>query len=214
MKKGSGKGFCRFRLQVTPYDCSYIDRIERLESLLKRNPRAVQIDIVGTGEIGADSALLMRSVLAARSPKTHVTMNARSSLQGGTVLVWLMGDRRWIRDDAHVFFRPASEPDADDHDAWKKADDTGAGAPLGMSPEEGDYLRVLEVINEFLPVGEFAGRLIRVAVLRQFGLVENPAVDSFLAKIFARTKPSMPPGVMTAKPGVPSAPTVDPQKRD
>jgi len=37
-----------------------------------------------------------------------------------------------------------------------------------FDPEEGDYARVLEIINEFLPVKEMAGRLIGVSVLRQF----------------------------------------------
>jgi len=36
---------------------------------------------------------------------------------------------------------------------------------------------VLQLINEFLPVRELAGRLIGVPVLRQFGLVESERVD-------------------------------------
>jgi len=55
-----------------------------------------------------------------------------------------------------------------------------------VDPEEGDYARVLEVINEFLPVKELAGRLIGVPVLRQFGLVENEKVDDYLATVFSK----------------------------
>ncbi|MEI9865870.1 MAG: hypothetical protein WDN00_15220 [Limisphaerales bacterium] len=47
---------------------------------------------------------MIRSVLGQRSPKTQVITNARSSLQNGSVLVWLLGDRRLIRDDARLFF--------------------------------------------------------------------------------------------------------------
>jgi hypothetical protein len=40
--------------------------------------------------------------------------------------------------------------------------------------------------NEYLPVKEMAGRLIAVPVLRQFGLIENEKVDSFLATVFSK----------------------------
>ena len=56
-----------------------------------------------------------------------------------------------------------------------------------FDPEEGDYARVLQIINEFLPVKEMAGRLICVPVLRQFGLIENEKVDSFLAAAFSKS---------------------------
>ena len=43
--------------------------------------------------------------------------------------------------------------------------------------------RVLQVINEYLPVREFTGKIISVAVLKQFGLIENERVDGFLADL-------------------------------
>jgi hypothetical protein len=49
---------------------------------------------------------------------------------------------------------------------------------------------VLQLINEFLPVKEMAGRLIGVPVLRQFGLVDNEKVDSFLATVFSKSPES------------------------
>ena len=59
-----------------------------------------------------------------------------------------------------------------------------------VDPEDADYVRVLEHINEFLPVTEFAGRIINVGVLRQFGLVENEQVDCFLATAFGKGDPT------------------------
>ena len=35
----------------------------------------------------------------------------RSSLQGGAVLVWLMGDTQLIRDDAKLYFRKTTKED-------------------------------------------------------------------------------------------------------
>jgi hypothetical protein len=46
---------------------------------------------------------------------------------------------------------------------------------------------VLQLINEFLPVKEMAGRLIGAPVLRQFGLIENEKVDRFLAIVFSKS---------------------------
>jgi hypothetical protein len=149
------------------------------------------MDMVGAGEISADATLRIRSVLMARSSKTQIITNTRSSLQGGSVLVWLLGDVRIIRDDATLYFRranlsgiKAAEPDEDwEHDEPKFCDSYSE-----VDPGEGDYARVLEVINEFLPVRELAGRLIGAPVLRQFGLVENEKLDHFLDTCFRQTR--------------------------
>jgi hypothetical protein len=54
--------------------------------------------------------------------------------------------------------------------------------------EEEDYIRVLQAINEFLPVKELAGRPVEVSVLKEFGLVDNERVDGLLATAFGRGK--------------------------
>jgi len=176
-----------FELKILGYgNCYYIERIAQLEAALARKPRTLQIEMVGVGVISADAALLTRSVLLARSPKTHVITNARSSLQNGSVLVWLQGDKRTIRDDARFFFRRATlskDEEPEQNEAWK-GEPKFCDSFSEIDPEEGDYARVLQCINEFLPVKELAGRLIEVPVLRQFGLVENEKVDHFLAAAF------------------------------
>src|SRR5438874_7244199 len=79
---------------------NYIDEAYQLESLLAKKPARLQIEFIGSGEIPPDSALLMRSMILKRSPKTRVITNARSSLQGASSLIWLLGDTRVIREDA------------------------------------------------------------------------------------------------------------------
>jgi hypothetical protein len=199
MKTRSTQRHRRFELKLLGYgNCYYIERIGELEKALARKPRVLQIDLIGVGEIPADSALLIRSVLLNRGPKTRVITNARSSLQNGSVLVWLLGDRRLIRDDARLFFRRATLPDQDDEpakdDKWSNDEPEFCDSFSEIDPEEGDYARVLQCINEFLPVKELAGRLIEMPVLRQFGLVENEKVDSFLATAFGakREPPNFP----------------------
>ena len=169
------------------YAENYVEQIAELKRVLAKKPRTLQIEIIGTGEIPADSALRFRTALMDRSPKTRVVTNAHSTLQGGSLLLWLLGDSRTIRDDARLYFRRTtlSEDDevppngAYEEPAYRDSYST-------IDPDEGDYARVLQIINEYLPVKEMAGRLIGVPVLRQFGLVENEKVDSFLATVFSK----------------------------
>src|SRR5215471_10544514 len=163
---------------------NYIDEAYKLESLLAKKPKRLQIEFVGSGEIPADSALLMRSMLFKRSPRTRIITKARSSLQGATSLVWLLGDERFIREDARLRFRAAGPFLADeastgwrDRNFWHDED-----------MEEEDYIRILHAINEFLPVKELAGRPVEVSVLREFGLIDNKGVDGLLATAFGRAK--------------------------
>jgi hypothetical protein len=149
--------------------------------------REIAVVMAGVGEISADAALRIRSVLRARSPRTQIITNACSSLQNGSVLVWLLGDERMIREDATLYFRDATN-EADEDAVWKDSGCTLWNLSSDDDSEEGDYARVLQCINEFLPVEELAGRLICVAVLKQFGLVENDHVDGFLANAFAKNK--------------------------
>jgi hypothetical protein len=163
---------------------NYIDEAYQLESMLARKPARLQIEFVGSGEIPPDSALLMRSMLLKRSLKTRVVTNARSSLQGATLLIWLLGDRRLIREDARFHFRPAGPFVADDASTrWQDRNFFDAD-----DMEEEDYVRVLHAINEFLPVKELAGRPVEASVLKEFALIDNEGVDGLLTTAFGRGK--------------------------
>jgi len=190
MKERSRQGLRRFQVEVWSYGNSYyIERIAELERALAKKPGVLHIELVGTGEIPADVALRFRSALMERSPKTRIVTNARSSLQGGSVLVWLLGDRRIIRDDARLYFRRADlsdDEETEQNEAWKDNDPKYRYSEV--DPEEGDYARVLKLINEFLPVKELAGRLISVPVLKQFGLIDNESIDTFLKTALAKSR--------------------------
>jgi len=102
----------------------------------------------------------------------------------GTALIWLLGDKRLIHEDARLHFRPAGPFVADEvSTGWK---DRSFCHDEDM--EEEDYVRVLQAINEFLPVKELAGRPVDVSVLKEFGLIDNEAVDGLLATAFGRVK--------------------------
>jgi len=189
MKKRSRQGLRRFQVEVRSWG-NYVERIADLERALAKKPRTLQIEIVGSGEIPADVALRFRTALRERSPRTRIVTNARSSLQGGSVLLWLLGDTRTIREDARLHFRRTTWSEEDEvKENGSAKDDAPAyrDSYSAVDPEEGDYARVLQFINEFLPVNEMAGRLIGGTVLRQFGLIENEKVDSFLATAFSKS---------------------------
>jgi hypothetical protein len=192
MRTRSKQGPRPFQLKILGYgNCYYIERIARLEAALARKPRSLQIDLIGVGEIPADSALLIRAVLMGRSAKTRIITNARSSLQNGSVLVWLLGDSRIIRDDAKLFFRRANWSEEDEpkqQETWNDDEPEYSDSFSEIDPEEGDHARVLQLIDEFLPVKELVGRPFGLPVLQQFGLVENEKVDHFLATAFGKRR--------------------------
>lgn len=178
----------RLRVEVRSWG-NYVEQIAELKRVLAKKPRTLQIEIVGTGEIPADSALRFRAALLERSSRTRIVTNADSTLQGGSVLVWLLGDSRTMREDARLYFRRTtwSEEDEVQEKGGAKDDEPAyRDSYAEIDPDEGDYARVLRFINEFLPVKEMAGRLIGVPVLRQFGLIENEKMDSFLAVVFSK----------------------------
>ena len=181
---------CEFRLKLLNYAGSYyIKRALKLERLLAEQPKSLRIELIGEGEIPADTALLFRSILMSRSPDTELVTNARSSLLNGSALVWLLGDRRIIRDDARVFFKRNPLEDEDPVEVYAGLGEAKPKYKDSYSepdPEDADHARVLQGINEFLPVGEFAGRIVNVSVLREFGLVENERVDNALAAAFGK----------------------------
>jgi hypothetical protein len=203
MRKKSKTGLRAFQLNIQGYggNSYLLERIEKLEKALARRPRQFQINLVGRGEIPADWALLIRSIPLQRPSRTRLVTNARSSLQGGSVLVWLMGDRRVSRDDARVFFRRvdmSKTNEADEHEVWKESDLKYVDSFSETDPEDSDYVKVLRLIDEFLPVRELAGKVVNVPMLRQFGLVENEKLDRFLATAFGQ--PQRPDGAPATEP--------------
>jgi hypothetical protein len=192
MKTKDKKAICEFRLKVKAYaGAYYVKRALKLEVALKMKPKVLRLEIIGEGEICPDTALLYRSILMNRAVETQLITDARSSLQGGTVLLWLLGDQRTIREDARVFFKRNPLADEDPAEVYAGLGVTESkykDSYSSVDPEDADYARVLELINEFLPAYEFAGRIVTVSVLREFGLLDNQRIDNVLAGIFSKSR--------------------------
>ena len=166
----------------------YIERVAKLEDALADVPKQLHVELMGDGEIDVDWALVFRDVLIQRSAETKLITQARSTLKNGSVLVWLLGDRRLIRADARVFFRRAdyTEPAVMPEKAWD-GDLEYIDSFSEADPEEANQARVLQLINEYLPVQELVGRMVDVPTLRQFGLIENEKLDALLTSAFRPT---------------------------
>ena len=182
-----------------------IERVAKLEDALAGVPKQLHLELMGDGEIDVDCALVFREVLNQRSAETKLITSARSSLKNGSVLVWLLGDQRLIRDDAKVFFRRANiteETDIDPEKVWSEDDLQYVDSYSEADPEEASHAQVLHYINEFLPVRELAGRIIDVRTLRQFGLVGNEKLDHFLATTLGSTPAGSDEATKLVKPAI------------
>ena len=188
MTTNYGQELLRFPLHLLYNGNSYyLERVAKLEDALADVPKQLHLELMGDGEIDVDWALVIREVLIQRSAETKLITHARSTLKNGSVLVWLLGDHRIIRADARVFFRKAdyAEPTATPEKVWDEDSLEYVDADSEADPEEANQAKVLQYINEFLPVPELAGRIIDVPTLRQFGLIENEKLDAMLNTAFS-----------------------------
>ena len=188
MTTNYGQELLRFPLNLLYNgNAYYLERVAKLEEALADVPKQLHLELMGDGEIDVDWALVFRDVLIQRSAETKLITHARSTLKNGSVLVWLLGDQRIIRADARVFFRKAdyTEPSATPEKIWNEDQLDYVDAESEADPEEAAHAKVLQYINEFLPVKELVGRAIDIPTLRQFGLAGNEKMDSFLATAFA-----------------------------
>lgn len=185
MTTNYGQELLRFPLNLLYNgNAYYIERVAKLEDALADVPKQLHLELMGDGEIDVDWALVFRDVLLQRSAETKLITHARSTLKNGSVLVWLLGDHRMVRNDAKVFFRRANlteEADIGAEKVWSEDNLQYVDSYSEADPEEASHAQVLHYINEFLPVRELAGRIIDVRTLRQFGLVDNEKLDHLLA---------------------------------
>lgn len=171
---------------LTVPDCDFIGQLadfcDELLSVLASVPKCLIIRFVGPHEISPDSALVIYDILATERNGVKVITDAWSPLLGSSLLVWLAGDVRRLRSTTHFRFlslqgaksskfrRPPWEND------FAALDD----AELEDSPMVTDYKTVLRLINQYLPVDEFAGKTITPEMLEDFGLLENSPLDALL----------------------------------
>src|SRR5437868_12019444 len=69
METSHAQRICDFRLKLPTYGGSYFTkRALKLEQALATKPKVLHLEMIGEGEIPADTALLIRSILMKRLP--------------------------------------------------------------------------------------------------------------------------------------------------
>ena len=147
--------------------CSFV---EELQKQWAAKPASLTLRFVGVHQMNSDPALLVYETLKHKPAATRVITDAWSPLLGGSVLVWLAGDFRKIRPTAWVYFHRSGRKKRrfpwDDEQEWDSA-------PEGPNLPEVDYRNLLRLIEHYLPVKDFAGKVVTPALLSEFCLLEE-----------------------------------------
>ena len=159
---------------------------EALASSLAVNPTGqLTLRFVGPHQMNPDAALLVYDLLTNHSGRVTIVTDAWSPLIGPSVLVWLAGDVRRVRATTNFTFMSLSAV------RRRKArrfpwDDEVEPAEVEVEPQIDlgtvDYQTVLGLMDQYLPVEQFGGKVITPAMLKEMGLLENSPLDAFIQK--------------------------------
>jgi len=153
----------------------------QLECIL-RNPIKLTLEFIDHRRLTPNIALAYWSMLKNKRSDITLITKASSNLVGAEVLIWLLGDRRVMRDRGWILL-----PDPDEIDQlWK---DYGEKNPFGLEwwemLEPGldfDYRQVLELISKYFPVYDFLNQRLEVSDLKRLGLLTTTP-SNFLSRL-------------------------------
>jgi hypothetical protein len=129
-------------------------------------------------------------ILTTKSNGVQIITDAWSSVLGPSILVWLAGDVRRIRPTTNFYFRSLQETTSRRRSRRPLLEDdfesmTSDSEPE-VSPGLNDYKTFLELIDQYLPVDQIAGKFISPAMLSEFGLLEDSPLDNLLNKVLTK----------------------------
>lgn len=163
-----------------------VTQLSLLENAMERGPSVFTLQLIGPGVMASDKALLLYDALMQRSPMTRLITYARSCLLDATVLLWLAGDERRIRETAWIQMDSLqrlvdTEPWKNPEAARRRSMSKSVTVPAWVT----DYRTVSRILNEYLPLEEVADRPIYREELEELGLLTSPEEEEHLAKCFA-----------------------------
>lgn len=173
------------------------DFCDTLLTTLAAAPQFLHLRFIGPHKMVPDSALLIYELLATKRNRVTVITDAWSPILGPGLLVWLAGEVRRMRPTTHFQFLPlhgVMRRNKSRRPQWE--DDFEAMADASepeVYPVVTDYKKVLELMNQYLPVDEFAGKAITPEMLGELGLLENSPLDAMLQKCLAKEVPAKAP---------------------
>lgn len=152
---------------------------------LALNGGAVHLELVGPALMCHDTALMLYHELRSRPRVGHLHIHSHTCLFDGAVLLWLAGDSRTLRPDGWIQLSEipctpptgrASRPGGVDY--------CEAIAASEERPADTDLRRIMDHLDEWLPVHEIAGLRLFPNELRDLGLLASEAEEKMLAGYF------------------------------
>ena len=159
--------------------------LDDLEQELQLKPDELTLRFIGVHEMHPDPALLIHHFLLERDSQIRLRTEAYSPILNGGVLLWLLGDIRFIRPTAWIYFRhpdqkvrrPRFEPPWVAEDLWWRGESPASNGAEFVSL---DYRTIVSLIDQYLPVADLAGNPVTPDQLRQFGLIDSEELDQVL----------------------------------
>lgn len=149
-------------------------------------PKQLRLRFIGPPQLSPDPALMLYDILTNQRNGVPLITEAWSPVLGPSILVWLTGDVRRIRPTTHFYFRSLEEiiqRRKSRRPPWENDFAALAGdAEPEVSPRTTDYATVLRLMDQYLPVEQFAGKIITPEMLQDLGLLENSPLDALLQK--------------------------------
>jgi len=164
-------------------------QLSHLESAIEREPSLINLQLIGPSVMASDKALLLYDALMQRSPKTRLITYARSCLLDASVLLWLAGDERRIRETTWI--QMDSLERLLDTEPWKSPEAARRRSISKFVTEPAwvtDYRTASRILNEYLPLEEVADRPIYKAELDEMGLLSKSGEEMILSKLFQGDK--------------------------
>lgn len=149
-----------------------VTQLSLLESALEKEPKLLKLQLIGPSVMASDKALLLYDALMHRSPTTRLITHARSCLLDATVLLWLAGDERRIRETTWI--QMDSLERLLDTEPWKNPEAARRRSINKFITEPAwvtDYRTAARILNEYLPLEEVADRPLYKMELEEMGLL-------------------------------------------
>jgi hypothetical protein len=144
--------------------------VDELGGQLAQAPASLTLRFVGIHQMNPDPALLVYETIKSRPEGTRIVTEALSPLLDGSVLVWLAGDCRRIRSTAWLYFQRSVRRQTplpwEAEDPWREA-------AHGSTLLEMDHHTVIRLLSHYLPIEEFADKVITPGALNEFCLLEE-----------------------------------------
>jgi hypothetical protein len=175
-------------VQLNLAEENIVTQLSLLESALEKEPLFFNLQLIGPAVMASDKALLLYDALMQRSPRTRLITYARSCLLDATVLLWLAGDERKIRETAWI--QMDSLERLLDTEPWKNPEVARRRSISKFVTEPAwvtDYRTAARLLNEYLPLEEVADRPIFRAELAELGLLATADEEIHLTKCFAKS---------------------------